>query len=97
MYDTQAIYSEFFGLSSSDISMLVGDAQIKLLRSNTYSRINYQFLSRRIDSHMRLLLFKSLFQRNPADSVYTIDILPKDTTTISKHTVLSIPHILSTE
>jgi hypothetical protein len=97
VYDTQAIYSEFFGLSSSDISMLVGDAQIKLLRSNTYSRINYQFLSRRIDSHMRLLLFKSLFQRNPADSVYTIDILPKDTTTISKHTVLSIPHILSTE
>lgn len=95
MYDTNAIYAAFFALKKADIKNLSGDAQISLLRSHSYGNINYRFLTRSVDAHMRLSLFSSLFQTNPRDAVYTIDVVPKKPN-LETTTVFSIPQISTT-
>jgi hypothetical protein len=94
VYDLDDIYRDFFGLLVRNISDVPGDAQIQIFRSHTYSRINYQFLTRAKDTHERLLLFQSLFQRKPEEALHIVDIIPEnDKGPFTKHTLFSVPYI----
>lgn len=97
VYDTASIYEEFFGIENGKLSALPGDGQISLLRNNSYGNISNQFLTRSEGGHMRLSLFGSLFQSNPVNAAYTVDIFPKSPTAFPSHTILSVPQITATE
>lgn len=97
VYTTADIYRDFFGSKNQDITSLSGDAQIKLSRTNSYGRLSYQFLNRRADAHMRLFLFRSLFQRKPSEAAHVIDFVPKNTNPITEHTVMPVAHVITAE
>lgn len=98
VYDIDDIYRDFFGLLVRNIAAIPGDAQVNILRSHTYSRVNYQFLTRNTDTHERLLLFKSLFQRKSEDASHIVDIIPEDDKgPFATHTLLSVPYVIATE
>lgn len=76
---------------------LSGDSQITLLRANAHTRGNYQFMTRNSDSHMRLLFFKSLFQRNPTDASDILDIVAKNENPFKDNAVIDFPYIAQNE
>lgn len=71
-----------------------GDAQVDLLRSHTNARINYRYLTRNVDTHQRLLFFRSLFQRDPRDAKHVVDIIPAgEKGPFTRHTLLPVPYV----
>jgi hypothetical protein len=76
---------------------LSGDSQINLLRTNAHKKGDYQFMARSSNAHMRLLFFKSLFQRNSIDASDILDIVVKSENPTKDHAIINFPHISENE
>lgn len=59
--------------------------------------MDLKFLTRSTNNHLRLFLFNSLMKRDNEDADRIVDIVPKDTISVTKNTVQGVPHIISSE
>ena len=96
MYSVADIYHDFFGMSTEDVSLIPSEGQVNLLASQSPGMINTQFLAKSAKKHLKLLLFRSLFKRDPEDASYRIDFIPKSTTP-TVDTILDVPQITALE
>lgn len=77
MYTTTDIYEDFFDLEDPVLTLLPRDGQIHIREDNSPASIDYQMLLRNGSEHLRLSLFRSLFETNPEKASYQVDILPQ--------------------
>lgn len=77
IYTTRDIYQKFFGMSEPTLLWIPRDGQIDIHQNNSPGTVDYQMYLKNGNEHMRLVLFRSLFETNPQKAAYQIDALPQ--------------------
>ena len=77
MYTTTDIYREFFNIKNPNLALIPRDGQIYIRQNNSPATVRYQSLMRQGSEHLRLSLFRSLFETNSEKARYQVDILPQ--------------------
>ncbi len=92
VYSTGDIYDKFFNIKNPDISLLPRNGQINIHQSDVPASVRYQAFMSKGNEHLRLSLFRSLFETQQNKARYQVDIVPR-TQNNSSLPVLDVPYI----
>lgn len=77
VYTTRDIYRQFFNIRDTDMSQIPRDGQIFIKQNNSAGTVAYQVHMKEGNEHMRLSLFRSLFETRQNKGRYQVDIIPQ--------------------